>query len=88
MKRTQTIMYGVLSFLAASVLALYVYFFQQLEDKPNDAVESLFLQQNAGSLTDNDSLGQTDSAPKPMVENGQSIWERIEDAVMESIYPK
>ncbi|BFH63117.1 NTF2-like N-terminal transpeptidase domain-containing protein [Paenibacillus azoreducens] len=43
MKRTQTIMYGLMSVLAASVLAMYVYFFDRLEEKPEAVVENYFL---------------------------------------------
>lgn len=86
MKRTQTIMYGVVSFLAASVLALYVYFFQQLEDKPDGAAETLFLQQNAGNVPGNDAGGQAGQSAGTAIQNGKSIWERIEDAVLERIH--
>lgn len=88
MKRTQTIMYGVISFLAASVLALYVYFFQQLEEKPDGAVETLFLQQNAGSVPGNEANGQAGLSAGTAVHNGKSIWERIEDAVLEHVQSK
>ncbi|GIO29157.1 hypothetical protein J2TS6_02980 [Paenibacillus albilobatus] len=88
LKRTQTIMYGVMSFLAASVLALYVYFFQQLEDKPNDSVETLFLQHNSGSAISGSSSEQSDTSENAVVQNGKSIWERIEDAVLERIHSK
>ncbi|MDR0268126.1 NTF2-like N-terminal transpeptidase domain-containing protein [Paenibacillus sp.] len=49
MRRTQVTMYGLLSVLAASVLAMYVYFFDRLDDKPDSVVQAYFL-----SLKDQD----------------------------------
>ncbi|MGN7356577.1 NTF2-like N-terminal transpeptidase domain-containing protein [Paenibacillus sp. SAF-054] len=81
MNRKQIVMYGLLSFLAASVLALYVYFFGQLEEQtPNDTVQSYILSlqtQNFEELYDlmtPESLDQSGLTREQFVKKYQSIF--------------
>lgn len=81
MNRKQIVMYGLLSFLAASVLALYVYFFGQLEEQtPNDTVQSYILSlqtqdfEQLYDLMTPESLTQSGLTREQFVKKYQSIF--------------
>lgn len=84
MKTKQIVMYGLLSFLAASVLALYVYFFGQLEDHtPNETVQSYIVSlQNRNfdelyNLMSKESLEQSGLTRDQFIQKYTAVFERM-----------
>ncbi|WP_168928868.1 penicillin-binding transpeptidase domain-containing protein [Paenibacillus dokdonensis] len=82
MKPKQMVMYGILSFLAASVLALYVYFFGRLDEQsPNETVQTYMLSlrnqdyEQLYDLMSTESLEQSDMSREQFVQKYKSIFE-------------
>lgn len=82
MKPKQMVMYGILSFLAASVLALYVYFFGRLDEQsPNETVQTYMLSlrnqdyEQLYDLMSTESLEQSDMSREQFIQKYKSIFE-------------